>query len=261
MADDQVDWNTLARELMQVLSTGESLRPDQPYTSRDPGTKYRSGELTSDVGFLDPVDMLSGMLASKGASLVRGAGRALTEPGPSLGSLMRSQRGSTGGPVFPWQLHRSEEELEALAQRITAAMAKDPTLPPGSKAPRRLPGESLQTWENQLSKYEHRYNFEDLYNRKFEGLNERGEVELAPGEQALTSEETGLTPERIADYMEKMSEPQRRFQANEARVNPYEGGKGPAKRVIDMAAPEAEPQSRANEYAEIIRKLFEREGR
>jgi hypothetical protein len=81
------DYEAMVQQLMDVLAAPGREYEGAPYVSKDPGTyRYREGQVEPDVGLLDPVDMLAGMLASKGAMLARRGGQALrprpTSPGP-----------------------------------------------------------------------------------------------------------------------------------------------------------------------------------
>ncbi len=331
------DYEQMMRDLMQVYSSGaslEDLRYDQPYRSKDPGTKYRSGEVTSDVGLLDPVDMLAGMLASKGATLARQGVQALKpRPGvPRTGGrgLMRSERGSTGGgswwdeaddvpfpsghdlpadqdPRYLRQMQALRDMREAERQGLEtqgvfkqAYPARPASPPPAPPSPRRPAGarpapkpdaasgqmaEAIARSKERVGAVmdEHvamhgEYN-PDLHESMYEDLNPfDGESLMDYVQRLIQLEERynadafygkGQFPPSTIEAISKTLAPERASNiAAEAFANP-------TKRTVDMAtgqpiyadlpplfgeAGDVTQPSRANEYADIIRKLFEREG-
>ena len=81
------DYERMVQQLMERLAAPGREYEGAPYSSKDPETyRYRSGEVTSDVGWLDPVDMLAGMLTAQGARL---ATRAVS-PVPGAASAPRA---------------------------------------------------------------------------------------------------------------------------------------------------------------------------
>lgn len=262
MAETDLDWNELSRAYARLLEERGPGWRGTPYEgathrSKDPGNeRYAEGEASRDVGLFDPVDALADILSFKGTSLMRGVGRALTEPGPSLRGVLRSQRGSTGGSAFPWKLTRSEADLEALAQRIRAAMAKDTTGAPGFKSASRLPGEDLLTWERRLREYEKHYGLDDFYTRKPTGSED------VWGDPGL---EGDVAPAQDISWSAPFDSAARREKFGHLLIDKAMEGEVP-RRTVELGTrrtaplPDDQP-SRANEYADIIRKLFEQGGR
>lgn len=130
------DWRALYAQLMDAIGTPGGRYEGAPYSSKDPQQpRMLEGQVDPDVGFLDPVDMLAGALAPGARTAVKALGRTIRPAGTAPASfspeaddlmgqvdrildtvrsriearnaryprmpgrsIMRSQRGSTGGP-------------------------------------------------------------------------------------------------------------------------------------------------------------------
>jgi hypothetical protein len=248
---DGIDYGRLAQELLRTLEAPGREYEGAPYVSKDPGTsRYMEGQVEPDVGWLDPVDMLAGSLAAPARAAVKALGRNLTQPGPSMRPLLGSQRGSTGGGMrarmpdpdagIPAELRA---DIRNVRERIRGGMAEYSEQVGDYDNPDIMArmqddlvqgqGESLLAYLKRLARLEQEYDPDQIY----------GPGEYPPSRLPEILGMYSKTPAGLADAKAL------------ATVDPI-------KRTVELGALSSAPQpSRANEYADIIRKLFEQGGR
>lgn len=130
LRDDYLDYLTtsglLDEERFAPHEESRSRRPSSSMRERGPGESlpmWGGGDVSTDIGLIDPVDVLAGVLASPALSGVKALGTRMAEPGPLPGSLLRSQRGSIS------DVTSADERLRMLrTARARGNVGQDPTL-------------------------------------------------------------------------------------------------------------------------------------